>query len=239
MRRWRARYYNSKLGLWLSVDPAGSLLPGVSPYNYVQNNPLIRIDPNGMWDYRSNDEIFADGMRDAGGGNSSSSGDEEKNKQENQSEVITASVGIGGSLGVLAAGHLEFNIGFAYDKSNFLNSRFMLNVQTTPMFGAGVVGNIMIQSGISYNSSASLEAGATSQAISHSEFGLGLGAAWGGSVDVPLEGNNSGGGFSFGILGKWGVGVAAYGGTDVGWSGTLVTPRAIDMLRSYYLFGGR
>jgi len=70
-----ARYYNSKLGIWMSVDPMNVLLPGLSPYNYCQNNPLIRIDPNGMWDYRTNAERLADGMRDAGGGNSSSGDD--------------------------------------------------------------------------------------------------------------------------------------------------------------------
>jgi RHS repeat-associated protein len=32
---------------WLSVDPAASKYPGWSPYNYVTNNPLRNIDPNG------------------------------------------------------------------------------------------------------------------------------------------------------------------------------------------------
>ena len=45
-----ARYYNSKLGLWLSVDPLAELRPGLSPYNYCQNNPLNRFDPDGNID---------------------------------------------------------------------------------------------------------------------------------------------------------------------------------------------
>lgn len=32
---------------WLSVDPMASQRSWVSPYNFVQNNPLNRIDPNG------------------------------------------------------------------------------------------------------------------------------------------------------------------------------------------------
>ncbi|MGD8782611.1 MAG: RHS repeat-associated core domain-containing protein, partial [Ignavibacteria bacterium] len=52
-----ARYYDSKLGMWLSVDPLAHLRPGLSPYNYVQNNPLIRFDPTGMFDEGTEDKI--------------------------------------------------------------------------------------------------------------------------------------------------------------------------------------
>lgn len=47
-----ARYYDSDLGKWLSVDPMSSFRPWLSPYNYCQNNPLLRIDPTGMLDTR-------------------------------------------------------------------------------------------------------------------------------------------------------------------------------------------
>ena len=42
-----ARYYNPELSLWLSVDPLVEKYPSMSPYNYVANNPLIYIDPDG------------------------------------------------------------------------------------------------------------------------------------------------------------------------------------------------
>ncbi len=35
---------------WISVDPMSNGRPGLTPYNYCQNSPIVRIDPNGMWD---------------------------------------------------------------------------------------------------------------------------------------------------------------------------------------------
>ena len=45
-----ARYYDAMTSVWQSVDPLAEERPGISPYNFVQNNPLIRIDPTGMID---------------------------------------------------------------------------------------------------------------------------------------------------------------------------------------------
>ena len=42
-----ARYYDSDLSIWLSVDPRASSYPGLTPYNYCANNPVNLIDPNG------------------------------------------------------------------------------------------------------------------------------------------------------------------------------------------------
>ena len=43
-----ARYYNSDLSLWLSVDPMSDKYPSLSPYNYCAWNPLKIVDPDGM-----------------------------------------------------------------------------------------------------------------------------------------------------------------------------------------------
>ncbi|WNJ19615.1 RHS repeat-associated core domain-containing protein [Pontibacter sp. G13] len=45
-----ARVYDSRVGRWLSLDPAMSMREWVTPYNFVQNSPIIRIDPDGMLD---------------------------------------------------------------------------------------------------------------------------------------------------------------------------------------------
>ncbi len=42
-----ARYYDSDLSSWLSVDPLASKYPSLSPYNYCANNPVILVDPDG------------------------------------------------------------------------------------------------------------------------------------------------------------------------------------------------
>ena len=42
-----ARHYNSALSIWLSVDPMSDKYPGVSPYMYCANNPVVLKDPNG------------------------------------------------------------------------------------------------------------------------------------------------------------------------------------------------
>jgi len=40
-----ARYYDSSIGRFVTVDPIGS---GINWYAYVDNNPLVKVDPNGL-----------------------------------------------------------------------------------------------------------------------------------------------------------------------------------------------
>ncbi|MDD6583065.1 MAG: SpvB/TcaC N-terminal domain-containing protein [Bacteroidales bacterium] len=42
-----ARYYNSDLSIWLSVDPMADKYPGLSPYTYCANNPVRLVDEDG------------------------------------------------------------------------------------------------------------------------------------------------------------------------------------------------
>ena len=48
-RRRGARYYDSRIGRWLQVDPLFEKYPGVSPYAYSLNNPISNFDPNGKY----------------------------------------------------------------------------------------------------------------------------------------------------------------------------------------------
>ena len=42
-----ARIYSSKIGRWLSTDPLFMKYPSLSSYNYVANNPINAVDPDG------------------------------------------------------------------------------------------------------------------------------------------------------------------------------------------------
>jgi RHS repeat-associated protein len=50
-----ARYYDSGLSIWLSVDPMSDKYPSMSPYNYCANNPVILVDPDGR-EFVNNDD---------------------------------------------------------------------------------------------------------------------------------------------------------------------------------------
>jgi RHS repeat-associated protein len=49
-----ARNYDASLGRWMNPDPLADLRYELTPYNYVQNSPMFRIDPDGLTDYTLN-----------------------------------------------------------------------------------------------------------------------------------------------------------------------------------------
>jgi len=49
-----ARMHDPQIGRWTTIDPLAEKRSWATPYNFVQNNPIIRIDPNGLTDYTLN-----------------------------------------------------------------------------------------------------------------------------------------------------------------------------------------
>jgi RHS repeat-associated protein len=45
-----ARYYDGRIGRWMQVDPLAEKYSAWSPYTYVRDNPLLRLDPTGLTD---------------------------------------------------------------------------------------------------------------------------------------------------------------------------------------------
>ena len=52
-----ARNYDASLGRWFGVDPLAEKFPSYSPYNFVMNNPLRLVDPDG----RAPDDVIIKG----------------------------------------------------------------------------------------------------------------------------------------------------------------------------------
>ncbi len=44
-----ARMYMASIGRWTSVDPLAEAYYGISSYVYALNDPISKLDPNGMW----------------------------------------------------------------------------------------------------------------------------------------------------------------------------------------------
>ena len=60
MYDYSARYYESAIGRFTTVDPLAEEYYSWSPYSYVGDNPLKRIDPTGMYWVTTNDQKYAD-----------------------------------------------------------------------------------------------------------------------------------------------------------------------------------
>ncbi len=57
-----ARFYDAVIGRWHVVDPMGERTPSWSPYNYVENNALVKHDPSGMYSESMNNFDLAAGF---------------------------------------------------------------------------------------------------------------------------------------------------------------------------------
>mgnify|MGYP006154363069 CR=1 FL=1 len=48
------RNYNPSIGRWMNIDPLAERRYELTTYNYVQNSPMFRFDPNGLTDFTLN-----------------------------------------------------------------------------------------------------------------------------------------------------------------------------------------
>ncbi len=48
------RAYDPAIARWTVIDPLAERRIGVTPYNFVQNSPMFRIDPDGLTDFKLN-----------------------------------------------------------------------------------------------------------------------------------------------------------------------------------------
>jgi RHS repeat-associated protein len=60
------RYYDSRIGRWLQVDPLAEKYSNISSFVYCHNSPIIMFDPDGLGDYYSRDgrHLGSDGKKD-------------------------------------------------------------------------------------------------------------------------------------------------------------------------------
>ncbi|WP_299312824.1 DUF6443 domain-containing protein [uncultured Aquimarina sp.] len=51
-----ARNYDASLGRWMNPDPLADFAPELTPYRYAANNPIFFNDPNGLWEFVTNED---------------------------------------------------------------------------------------------------------------------------------------------------------------------------------------
>ena len=119
-----ARMYNPRIARWMSRDPLEVKYAGLSPYNFVNNMPIIAIDPDGkriiiVNGYYNTREIAKPlGASTSGKPYWSSNFEGEAQNFLGDFSGNTQWVD-GNTIGALASGKENFNAGYSYAKENF------------------------------------------------------------------------------------------------------------------------
>ena len=88
-----ARYYDPKMSVWLSVDPMSDQRPNLTPYNFVSNNPIMRIDPTGMIDWQPGVDENGNATYTAEKGDNANTLASQYGLSQKQAEQITGTTG--------------------------------------------------------------------------------------------------------------------------------------------------
>lgn len=51
-----ARNYDASLGRWMNIDPLAEMSFNLTPYRFAGNNPVLFQDPNGLWEFKFDED---------------------------------------------------------------------------------------------------------------------------------------------------------------------------------------
>jgi len=57
MYYYGARYYDPRISIFISVDPLAEQAPNWTPYRYAFNNPIMFVDPTGLWEFKYDSDL--------------------------------------------------------------------------------------------------------------------------------------------------------------------------------------
>ena len=119
-----ARMYDARIGRWLNRDPLELKYPGLSPYNFVNNMPIIAIDPDGkriiIVNGYYNTRDVAEGLGASECCESYWSNNFEESAQNFFNDYSGQTQWVDGNqIGATASGEENYNAGYEYAKANF------------------------------------------------------------------------------------------------------------------------